>query len=201
MSNQWVAEQRTPTFVANQLLHGFAKKDQLPEMNDQDFRLEVSRRLEQVGYRLITYTDSDWWGSLNNQDSLIKLLDRKGLEKNARAIIAVLWRELVWPCVQQTSKNKQAACITEEAFRDKYAPLIGYICKYKSGYSRVITFLKQNRFIHTVSKSRLGGIKRQSVWEAGPALELWVDRDIIQTEMDQTFLFYSIEGGQSNAKN
>lgn len=198
MSNHWEKEQYTPAFVANQLIHGFAKKDHLPEMNDPDFKLEVARRLEEVGYRLITHSDSDWWGAINKEDSLTKLMSRKGAETNVRAIIAVLWRELVWPCVQQTSKNKHAPSITEAAFNDKYRPLIGYICRNKSSYTKVMTFLRQYRFVQTVTKQRLG-IKRQSAWEAGPALELWVDRDTIQTAMDQTFIFHSIEGGQSNA--
>lgn len=197
MSNHWEKEQHTPVWVANQLIHGFAKKDHSPEMNDPDFRVEVDRRLQEVGYKLITYNDSEWWGALNTEDSMLKLMTRKGADLNTRAFIAVLWRELVWPCVQQNSKNKQTPCITEKAFGDKYRPLIDYVCQNKANYTKAMNFLRQNKFMQTVSKKRLG-LKRQSVWEAGPALELWIDRDVMQTAMDQTYLFHS-EGRQENA--
>lgn len=197
MTNYWEKEQHSPAWIANKLIQGFARKDDLPEMNDLEFRTEVDRRLKEVGYKLITYNDSEWWGAFNTEDSMLKLMSRKGVDLNARAFIAVLWRELVWPCVQQTSKNKHTPYITEKAFRDKYRPLIDYICRNKANYTKVMNFLRNNKFVQTVQKQRLG-LKRQAVWEAGPALQLWIDRDVIQTAMDQTYLFHS-EGRQDNA--
>lgn len=199
MNNHWEKEQHTPAWVANQLIHGFAKKEHLAEMDDLNFRVEVDRRLQEVGYKLITYNYSEWWGAINTEDSTLKLMTRKGVDLNTRAIIAILWRELVWPYVQQTSKNKETPCITEKAFRDKYRPLIDYVCRNKTNYTKTMSFLRQNKFIQTVSKQRLR-LKQQYVWEAGPALELWIEQDVIQTSMDQTYVFHS-EGSQENAKN
>lgn len=166
-------------------------------MNELEFRVEVSKRLEDVGYRLVTYTDSEWWGALNNEDSLEKLMTRRGVDINTRAIIAVLWRELIWPKVQQTGKNKTAPFITEAAFQDKYRNLIGYVCGNKAAYTKAMNFIKQNKFIVTGHKRKLT-MKKSFVWEAGPALELWIDRDVIQTAMDQTYLLHS-EGRNENA--
>lgn len=190
MSSHWEEEQHAPAWVANQLIHGYIKKEHLPEMNDMDFRVEVDRRLQEVGYRLITYSDCEWWGARNNEDSMLKLMTRRGIDINTRAIIAVLWRELVWPSVQQPSKNKQKPYITENAFLDKYRPLIDHVCRNKANYTKVMTFLRQNKLIQTVSKKYLI-VKHQSAWEAGPGLELWIDRDVILTAMDQTYLFHS----------
>lgn len=197
MSNHWDKEQNTPACVANKLIQGFVKKDNLPEMNDPDFRVEVDRRLRDVGYKLTTYSNSEWWGALNIDDSTLKLMTRKGVDLNTRAIIAVLWRELVWPGVQQSVKSKQSPYITEKAFIDKYRPLIDYVCRNKANYTKAMRFLRQNRFIQTVPRKGFG-LKRQYVWEAGPALELWIDRDAMQTAIDQTYLFHN-EGRQENA--
>lgn len=198
LENHWNEIRPTPEWVANQLIHGFLEKSELTCMNDSDFRSEVGRRLAEVGYQLLTYHDCAWWGAINSQDTIEKLLTRKGIDVRVRAFIALLWKELVWPKMLRTADKKaDQPYITEAGFRQKYFNVVGYICKTKHSYNMVMRFLREYKFLRTGQRRKLG-IKTFPVWEAGPALELWIDRNAMQVAMDQTYILHN-QGSENNA--
>jgi hypothetical protein len=194
-----MSEEEVTRIVGALLRDGYVRRADAPEMTRQDVQEEVRRRLREVGLDLLLSPYSDAWGACLNEQAAQLLgpdwLENQGLQRNALALIVVLWSKLILPrriiqdkkigtvgqqplpgmelALQQVEEGKALTVSLDQLYAD-----FGKRFGAKGRLSGLLTQLKNLGIIEFEQKNEIHAGPMLDVILPGPLMRNYIEREM-----------------------